>query len=559
MADLTIRIAGEAGQGLVSIGEVLARSFVESGLHIFSGQSYMSRIRGGLNWVDIRIGDTELYSLREHADLLVALSEPAIHCLVPTLATDARIIRNCHKTDSSPEVVCFDFAKVAASAGGNKRMINSVAAGAIFAILDLDLDNLISQIRTKYRHKSIGAGEMNVSCANAGFDQIKEKGITIEAPRRSAGRRGTLVSGASATALSAAAAGVKFVASYPMSPSTATFTHLAKLSDENGILIEQAEDEIAAINMVCGASYAGVTSMTTTSGGGFALMGEGISLAGMMELPVLVLLAQRPGPATGLPTRTAQEDLNLAVHAGHGEFPKAVFAPGDQRQCYNLMRHAVFTSNKYQIPVILLTDQYLQDAMKDIDPLDTHYEPIDRFITEDADDMYRRYHSTPDGISPRAIPGGEGPVVCDSDEHDEAGHLNEDLRIRIEQQQKRMRKEYGLVDQAVEPEVFGPADAENVIVCWGSSYGPVKETVKILNLDGRSAAMLHFSQVWPLNIENILGKLESYKRIIVAEGNYTGQFASLLRRAGCTRHLERLNRYDGLPLTADFVIRGAKI
>ena len=262
MADLTLRIAGEAGHGLVSICDILARSFIECGLHVFTGQSYMSRIRGGLNWVDIRIADTELFAVREIADLLVALTSEGYECLSLTLASDAITLQNIRqKEDSSTDPSCIDFLKIATDAGGNKWMINSIAAGGIFAILDFDLDILLGQIAEKFGSDKDGPGKMNVDCARAGFDAMKQDlgpshghKTPWSANKRRTGDRGF-----------GRCICVKFVASYPMSPSTGTFTQMAKLSDEYGILIEQAEDEIAAINMICGASYAGAMSMTTTT------------------------------------------------------------------------------------------------------------------------------------------------------------------------------------------------------------------------------------------------------------------------------------------------------
>lgn len=551
--DLSLRIAGEAGQGLVSVGNMLAAAFVKSGLHVFTGESYMSRIRGGLNWFDIRFGDEELFGLRDKPDLLVALSETALELLTDDL-TEGGIVLYGGKEETSG-AACFDFEAIAKEAGGGRIMVNSVAAGAILAVLGYDTAVLEKHLAEEFRRKSAEIVEKNVACVKAGYSAAAGKEISIDAPQPAGKPSGALTGGAWAIGLAAATSGVKLATSYPMSPSTATLTWLAKLSDRYGIVVEQAEDEIAAVNMICGATYAGVPAMTTTSGGGFALMCEGVSLAGMMELPIFILCAQRPGPATGLPTRTGQEDLRLTVFAGHGEFAKAVFAPGDQRQCYEITRHALETAHRFQTPVILLTDQHLQDAMKNTEPLGEEYRPIDRCLVENPGADYRRYEVTDGGISPRAIPGGAALVVCDSDEHDEAGHITEDLEVRVRQQDKRMAKHEGLIDAFLEPELHGDDGAETLLVCWGSTYGAAREAVDRLAADGESAAMLHFSQVWPLNIEKINRRLEPFKRVIVVEGNYTGQLAMLLRAEGCAKELDRMNRYDGMPITAEFILR----
>ena len=292
------------------------------------------------------------------------------------------------------------------------------------------------------------------------------------------------------------------------------------------------------------------------TGGGFALMCEGVSLAGMMELPIVIVIAQRPGPATGLPTRTAQEDLKFAINAGHGEFPRAIYAPGTIQQCYDLTRKAFETAHKYQSPVIILTDQYLQDIQKNIGKLSDEYNPIDRHIVKNVGIDYKRYalDSENNGISPRALPGGKGLVICDSDEHDEEGHLTEDFEISIAMHEKRMAKIDLLKNDLVCPDFHGSEDAELILVCWGSTFGACQEAAYQLNTKGRKTALLHYSQVWPLDASAVNKLLEKNKRIVVVEGNYTGQFLSLLKEQGLNGGCELMNRYDGLPFTAEFIM-----
>jgi len=352
-------------------------------------------------------------------------------------------------------------------------------------------------------------------------------------------------------AVAAAEAGVKLVTAYPMTPGTAAFTALASLADEYGIVIEQAEDEIAAINMVCGATYAGVAALTTTSGGGFALMVEGLSLAGIMELPATIVLAQRPGPATGLPTRTAQQDLKFAVSAGHGEFPRAIFAPGTVSQCRAMMRRALETAHEFQTPVILLTDQYLQDLATNADAVEAAG-PIDRCLVE-AGPRYVRYTVTDSGVSPRVAPGGEAFVICDSDSHGPDGHITEDTAAHVEQQDKRMRKLNGLRAGALAPVWYGPDDANLLLIAWGSTYGPCREAVDAINTDGGSVAMLHFAQVWPVDAARVAEVVGTRERIVCVEGNQTGQFGSLLREAGAVGACDVVGRYDGFPFTRDYI------
>ena len=550
--DLNIRIAGQAGQGVQSAGVLLAGALAEAGLHVLSTKCYMSRIRGGLNWFDIRIADRRLWAGKDKADLLVALTPEAEEILGDELAGGGLIVFDGQGDGSA---VCIDMEEVATQVGGAKIMANSVAAGAAYSLLGYDVDQLANHLREKLAGKGADVAEKNVACAREGAELARRSGASLKAPQPCGAPRG-IIAGSSAIGETACRAGLKFAAAYPMTPSTATFTYLAANADKFGMVVEQAEDEIAAVNMICGAAYAGAVSMATTSGGGFALMVEGLALAGMMELPIVILLGQRPGPATGQPTRTAQQDLKFALYAGHGEFPRAIYAPGTVEQCFTATRQAIAAAHRYQTPVIILTDQFLQDMEQNIVPPELGG-PVDRCVAAGAGAEYRRYEVTASGVSPRAIPGGKARVICDSDEHNEAGNISEDLHWRVAQQDKRMRKAGMMSAEALAPELYpgdGGRSAELLLVAWGSTYGPCREAVDQLNAAGRDAAMLHFQQVWPINARVARQALQGRKRVFSVEGNQTGQFASLLREAGLARELALVTRYDGLPFTAEYII-----
>jgi len=544
--DINLRIAGEAGQGVQTTGNLLIGALARAGLHVLGSQSYMSRIRGGLNWFDIRVADRELFAPVARADLLVALTTAALEILGPETAEGGLILFDGEEADGATGIV---FTEAAKDVAGSKVMANTVAAGAVFRACGYDVDGLCEYLTEQFAKKGADVVDANVRCARRGAELAERLAGKAVAPTP-CGAPGELVSGAEAVGLGAATAGVRFLTAYPMTPGTATLTHVASIADRYGIVVEQAEDEIAAINMVIGAAYAGAPAMTVTSGGGFALMVEGVSLAGMTETPAVILIAQRPGPATGLPTRTGQEDLLFALHAGHGNFPRAVFAPGTQRQCYEITRRAVETAHKAQTPVIILSDQFLQDMQKNIPPLDENPRPVDLHVLADPPEDYRRYAVTDSGVSPRATPGGPAFVVVDSDEHDEDGHLSEDLEVRVVQQDKRMRKGDLLAAEALPPEWHGPAEAKMLLVAWGSTYGPCREAVGLLNADGPRAAMLHFGQLWPINADAARPLLGRAERVVCVEGNCTGQFASLLRTVGLLGECELVRRYDGLPFTA---------
>lgn len=549
--DLNIRIAGEAGQGLQTAGDLLVDAFASINLHLLSTQSYMSRIRGGLNWYDIRISDTELWSGCEQADLLVALSQEALDTLRPQVATGGVTLFDGQAHDGVIEMHFDDMAKEIA---GNAIMANAVAAGAVFGLLGYDVEKLVDYLGLVFKTKGVEIIEKNAACARKGAEFVASHKGKLQAPQGSDAPN-YVVDGASAFGLGACVAGVKFVSSYPMSPSTGVLNFMASMTDKYNVLVEQAEDEIAALNMVCGATYAGVPAMTTTSGGGFSLMVEALSLAGMLELPVLIFLGMRPGPATGLPTRTGQEDLRFCISAGHGEFPRAIYAPGTLKQAYEMARQALQTAHKYQTPAIVLMDQYLVDMHRNFQPLDRTYNPIDRLIETKPSSGYVRYAVTDNGVSPRAIPGGEGFVVCDSDEHTEDGHITEDLDVRVAMVDKRLRKEEGLCRETLPPTLYGPDDAETLLICWGSTYGPCREAVDTLNAQGQSVAMAHFLQMWPLQAETVREAIGDRRRIVCIEGNARGQFASVLREIGAISVCELLTKYNGMPFTGQEIVR----
>jgi 2-oxoglutarate ferredoxin oxidoreductase subunit alpha len=352
---------------------------------------------------------------------------------------------------------------------------------------------------------------------------------------------------------------LKFYSFYPMTPSTSIGLALAGWAKETGMIVEQAEDEIAAINMALGASFAGAPSMVATSGGGFALMVEGVSLAAMIETPVVIVVGQRPAPATGLPTRTAQADLEFVLHAGHGEFPRAVFAPGSIEECFALTQKALQVADRSQGPVFILTDQFLADSYRAVGPFDLQgITPVQPWSREGMriTTPYLRFALTEDGVSPRLLPGlTEHLVVVDSDEHTEDGHITEDLAVRTAMVQKRLKKEKGIRVEAIPPELQGADKPDLLLVTWGSSKGAVEEAGVVMQSRGERVATLHFSQVWPLMAESFLGLLQGAKEVVAVEGNATGQLARLIRRETGFHIERRVLRYDGLPITPEFILR----
>ncbi len=400
--------------------------------------------------------------------------------------------------------------------------------------------------------KDLQAGEEGYKI---GEDFISSGKFNVKIKKDPKIRDEILLNGTDAVGLGCIAGGLKFMSSYPMTPSTPLQTFIAGHSTEFGMIFEQAEDEIAAINMGLGASYAGARSLVATSGSGFALMSEAVGLSGMIETPIVIYLAQRPGPAVGLPTRTAQEDLNLALYSSPGETPKAIFAPGKFEDALFLTHQAFNLADKYQIPVFILSDQYFADIYYNLPDIDLSSIENKKYIVETHED-YRRYEITANGISPRGIPGyGNGFVVVDSDEHDIEGHITEDLHLRNKMVEKRLKKFEGITKDIIEPELVGSEDYKILVVGWGSTYGTIKEGLNHLGRD--EIAFLHFKQVYPLH-ESTLNYLEKAEMTIIFENNATSQFGNLIKQVTGFEIHEKALKYNGMPFSVEEVTEHLK-
>ncbi|MFA6384728.1 MAG: 2-oxoacid:acceptor oxidoreductase subunit alpha, partial [Candidatus Omnitrophota bacterium] len=452
--EITIRITGEAGQGTQTIGDALASVFFSAGYHVFSCQDFMSRIRGGNNFFQIRVSTHPVNSPRHKPDIIVCLDGPSAGIHKADLAADGILVVDRAKSGLEQlDGFMYDlpFNEIALRVARDAMYSNSIACGFIAGIAGVDFSAVTRALQGIFSRKSKEVIDNNINSARAGFElglenPQREVFLLPRADNRSAsGEAARLLDGSTAIALGAIKAGCKFYTAYPMSPSTNIMNIIAGRAKDEHIVVEQAEDEIAAINMAIGASFAGVRAMTSTSGGGFCLMTEGISLSGMTETPVVVVDAQRPGPATGFPTRTEQSDLDFVISAGHGEFSRVVYAPGSAEQAYYLTIRAFDIADKYQIPVVILTDQYLQDSTTDFSGFKPYgdapgYSPVSKEEIPGGI-PYKRYALTDSGISPRAIPSRIRDVVyVDSDEHTEEGHIAEDAAIRKQMVHKRLYK-----------------------------------------------------------------------------------------------------------------------
>ena len=551
---VNLLIGGEAGQGLATIGLILAKSLVRAGYSIVVTQSYQSRIRGGHNTFAIRASEGQVTAPQESVDLLVALNRETVELYKDELSDPGAVI-----TDESFPIDDKPSLAVPLEQLASKRFVNTAALGVAASVLGLEKDLICGTLQDTFGIKHPEALEENRKALDNAFSWVAEQPAMLEPlpPVADPGAR-MMINGNEAIALGALAAGLQFYCYYPMTPATSIAMGLIQHADAFGCLVEQAEDEIAAINMAIGSSFAGGRAMVGTSGGGFALMVEGVSLAAITETPIVIAVVQRPGPATGLPTRTEQADLEMVLHAGHGEFPRAIFAPGTVEECFHLTHKAFGLAERSQGPVFLLTDQFLADSYRAVAPEDVKPPPSDRGGDGPPDHSlpYLRYALTESGVSPRLVPGqSEHLVIADSDEHTEDGHLTEDLGVRVKMVEKRLKKEELICAEVIRPEFGGDPDPELLLLCWGSTKGSVAEAAGRIAREGRRVATLHFSQVWPLVAEQFVPRLEAAGAVVAVEGNATGQFARLVRRETGFEIRRRVLRFDGLPITPEYIIQ----
>lgn len=557
--ELIIVLAGEAGQGIASIESILTGLIKNDGYNIFATKEYMSRVRGGVNSTEIRISSLPVKSHTDRIDLLIPLNDESITHLKNRIGPSTVIVGDNTQVHHD-KLINIPFQRIA-SEFGNPIYSNIVAVGAICGILNASEEKLYEEIKVKFTAKGEEVIIKNIDAAKSGYTigrELQKNGIIkCDIKKDLSIKDEILLNGSEAVALGALAGGCDSVFAYPMTPGTGVFTALAGYSNKMGLVVEQVEDEIGVMNMALGSWYAGGRAIVSTSGGGFALMTEAISLAGAIESPAVVHLAQRPGPATGLPTRTEQGDLNLVLYAGHGFFPRIILSPGDIKEAFFLTQKAFNLAAKYQVPVFILTDQYFTDSYYNIPGLQTEGLTVDRHIIE-TNESYKRYTLTKDGISPRGIPGyGAGCVCADSDEHDEEGRITEDLDgVRKVMADKRMKKLNEIKKAVMKPVLTGPKQYKTLIISWGSNYNTIIEAMKITS--DKDTAFLHFPQVYPLPKETA-DYLKKAKKLILIENNQTGQFGDLIKMETGIDIKIRILKYNGMPFSVEEITKAISL
>jgi 2-oxoglutarate ferredoxin oxidoreductase subunit alpha len=579
--DFAIGIGGENGQGIASTGDILARIFARRGLNLNAYNAYQSIIRGGHTFLTIRASDGPVRSMGDKVDVLIPLNQDSMDRHLRLMKSGSRVLYDGDKLKPGAAAAGVQLCAMPMKdlTKGNKLAANTAALGATLQLLGIESEPLEAVIARQFKKKGDAVVAENVGIARAGYDYAAQnfKSFPFKAPKLA--RPQAIVTGNQATAMGGVAAGVKFYAAYPMSPSTGVLMWMAAHARQLGIMVRQVEDEIGVMNMVIGAGHAGCRAMCATSGGGFALMTEAIGMAGMIETPVVCVDVQRAGPATGVPTKTEQGDLWQVLGAGQGDYPRLIVAPSSQLDLFQTIPELFNLCDKYQCPGLVLADLLISEGTASVDPADLKCDvKIDRgeLILPNGngeaanpfsgynDNAYLRYQNTASGISPRAVPGVPGHIhVAATDEHDEDGTLISDeftnptkRRMMVE---KRARKLQNVAADITPPKLVGPENAQVTLVGWGSTEGVIREAVeKLAGEEGVVANQLHLKWVVPFHTGEVSRILGGSKKVIIVENNYSGQFARYLRsETGIAAH-GHIRKYDGEPFMPHHIVNAVK-
>jgi 2-oxoglutarate/2-oxoacid ferredoxin oxidoreductase subunit alpha len=568
-----IGIGGAAGQGVATPGDIFAKIFSRRGLHVNAYNAYQSIIRGGHTFLTIRTGPERVTNMGDRIDLLIPLNQDSINRHLGLLTDGSACVYNADTIKPGAiargvQLCPLPVSKLA-DISRNKVAQNTLAVGAALSMAGVGFQALEEVLTEQFKKKGEAVVAENVGIARAGYDYASANFKPFPRPLPMTENRYAVLSGNIAMAMGGAAAGVKFYCAYPMSPSTGVLHWMAAHARKAGIMVRQVEDEIGVVNMAIGAAHAGVRSMCATSGGGFALMSEGLGLSAMMETPVVVIDCQRAGPSTGVPTKTEQGDLWQMLGAAFGDYPRVIACPLDIADSFRIIAEIFNIVDRFQCPGIVLSDLLLSEGRLSVDPKDLDFAPIiDRgeLITAPAangNGGYKRYKITDSGISPRAIPGVAGyTYTAASDEHDEDGVLISDEFTnpakRRAMMEKRMRKVAGIDAAVPPPELWGPHNADVTLIGWGSTKGVIEEACEMLTEQGIPANQLQIRWLVPLHGDAIVNILKDARHTIIVENNYSGQFARYLRSETSLVADGHIRKYDGEPFVPHHIVDAVK-
>lgn len=569
---LNWKLAGLAGGGVAVTSTLFAKLCMRHGLHVFSYGEYPSLIRGGHNTAAVTAGTESVTSQKRALDILIALNADGINLHLKELTKGSIILVDKTQTKLDWKntailgtVVDLPMYSISVEVTGGGLAANMVTLGASAHLLGFNMSILNTLIEETFVKKGADVVSGNQLAAQKGYEYVKNLKLPTLPPVEIRPQNQIFVTGNEAVGLGALAGGLQFYAAYPMTPASSLLGFLADQQDKYPIVVKHSEDEIGAINQAIGASFAGVRSMVGTSGGGFALMVEGLALAAITELPLVIMEGMRPGPATGLPTWTGQADLQFVLNAGHGEFKKVVLAPGDMEEAFKFTRLAFMIAEQWQTQVYILTDKYLIESSASVECFGNLY-TNNRYnmVSSDlpGDNSYKRYLITKEGYSLRSVPGiPHGLQLANSYEHDEHGYATEDADMTVAMTDKRLRKLNNVGQFLPVPYIIGPAHADVTFVSWGSAKLPIQEAIRQLNVGSKNIAnAIQLNTLSPFPTETFMNLVKDTTRLIMVEGNVTRQAERLIREHTGLEFKERINRYDGRPFypedIVDYVVKG---
>jgi 2-oxoglutarate/2-oxoacid ferredoxin oxidoreductase subunit alpha len=553
------KIGGPAGYGIMSTGQIFSRTFSREGYHVIDGNEYPSLVQGGHNTYTTRVSSEKIYSLTSELNVMVALDSNSISLHNSEISPGGYLIydeknvkiKEDVKKRKSINYFNLPLKEMTESIDVPEIVRNNVALGSSLAFTNVELDSIKDVVKDNFSRKGKKVVDQNTKAVELGYNYTKEKlGRVPFSLHKVKSEKKILLTGNDAVFLGSLKSGCKFYVAYPMTPSSSLLHSFASVEEDMNIIVKHAESELAVVNMAIGASYAGVRSLLATSGGGFALMNEGLSAAAMTETPLVMVLAQRPAPATGLPTWTEQGDMLYAIHAAHGEFLRVVMAPGDPEEAFYMTGKAFNLAEKYQIPVIIMLDKYLSEGQFSCNELDASKIDIDRgkllMNKKELGKKYRRYRFTEDGVSPRAIPGLDGGIyIANTDEHDEYGFSDDSAQNRKNMMDKRFSKVENLLKQIPGPKRYGPENATVNIWSWGSCKGPILEAMSMLNGKSNMINLTHFSYLYPFRSDYFDKHFDENKKNIVIENNKTAQLRKLIKMHTGRSIKTELLKYNG--------------
>jgi 2-oxoglutarate/2-oxoacid ferredoxin oxidoreductase subunit alpha len=574
--DLSIAIGGAAGQGIATPGDILARIFVRRGLHLNAYNAYQSIVRGGHIFLTLRTSDEPVLSFGDKLDVMIPLNQDTMNRHLGLMKAGSTVLYNGDKikpgdAETGVQLCPFSVKELAPKIKGD-LVQNTIALAAVLQLIGVEFKILEDILTLQFKRKGQAVIDENVGVARTGYEYAaaRFKPLTISLP--DTGRRLAFFEGNQALAMGGAAAGVRFYCAYPMSPSSGVLHWMARHARQLGIMVRQVEDEIGVINMAIGAAHAGCRAMCATSGGGFALMTEGLGAAAMMEIPLVCINVQRAGPATGVPTKTEQGDLWQVLGAGQGDYPRIIVAPNNIPDCYKTVPQLFNLVDKFQCPGIILSDLLLSEGRSSVDPTELDFGvPINRGAviglngaTPPLNGGYKRYQLTEDGISTRALPGTPGfEHVVATDDHDEAGVLISDEYTNPHKRQamheKRMRKMESILSLIDAPSLWGAEDAQVTLLGWGSTEGVIREAIeKLAKEQNITANSLQIKWIVPLHAAAITLTLSKSNKVVIVENNYSGQFARYLRSETGIVADGHIRKYDGEPFMPHHIVDGVK-